>query len=125
MPKGVAAPGTTKPGGAVPTIGSAARTGNASAGDAASALTSRIGRTRPRSIPNVNALARATWRLGGQLLPRGRLVLADRRTATRRVDHVVLEPLVAAAEHALGDLVLRIVIVVEELDEEHLRPAAG
>src|SRR3712207_9538140 len=43
----------------------------------------------------------------------------------RRVEHVALEPLVAAGEHLLGDLVLVVVVVGPQLPEQPVGPTAG
>src|SRR5215213_1235108 len=61
----------------------------------------------------------------GELLGGGRLVLADRRAVAGGVDDVLLEERVAPVEDLLRDLEVRVVVVVEELVEEHVRAAAG
>src|ERR671917_44276 len=58
--------------------------------------------------------------------PEGRLgVRRHHRTVARRVEHVLLEPLVAAGEHLLGDLVLVVVVVGPQLPEQPVGPTAG
>src|SRR3954451_14787583 len=52
-------------------------------------------------------------------------LLRDHRTLTRGIDDALLDPLVAAVEHAERALGVQVVVVVPQLLEEHVGTTAG